>query len=100
MACGTPVIGSNVGGIKYSVAHAITGYLVPPNDPDAIGRRLAQLYLHPRKLARMRKAAVRRANELFTWEHVAEQIGAVLERIARRPTVLPAAIPDSLGVPS
>src|SRR5690606_16909161 len=33
MACGTPVIGSNVGGIKYSVADGKTGFLVEPKKP-------------------------------------------------------------------
>ena len=41
MACGTPVIGSNVGGIKFSVADGETGYLVPPNDPAALAERIA-----------------------------------------------------------
>ena len=36
MACGTPVIGSNVGGIKYSVIDGKTGFLVPPHDPVAL----------------------------------------------------------------
>ncbi|MFN3403070.1 MAG: glycosyltransferase [Cytophagaceae bacterium] len=36
MACGTPVIGSNVGGIKYSVEHGRTGFLVPPDDPEIL----------------------------------------------------------------
>jgi Glycosyltransferase len=30
MACGTPVIGSNVGGIKFTVRDSETGYVVPP----------------------------------------------------------------------
>src|SRR5690606_23707898 len=40
MACGTPVIGSNVGGIKYSIEDGKTGFLVPPNDAEALARRL------------------------------------------------------------
>ena len=35
MACGTPVIGSNVGGVKFTVRDGETGYLVPPNDPGS-----------------------------------------------------------------
>ncbi len=32
MACGIPVIGSDVGGIKFSVCDGTTGYLIPPHD--------------------------------------------------------------------
>src|SRR5207248_795288 len=48
MACGTPVIGSNVGGIKFTVRDGETGYLIPPNDPVALAERLAYLYEHPK----------------------------------------------------
>ncbi len=47
MACGTPVIGSAVGGIKYSVVDGQTGFLVPPNDPDILAKKLAQLFSQP-----------------------------------------------------
>lgn len=41
MACALPVIGANVGGIKYSVQDGRTGFLVPPEDPVALADRLA-----------------------------------------------------------
>ena len=47
MACGNPVIGSRVGGIKFSVREGQNGYLVPPNDPEALAERIAHLYRNP-----------------------------------------------------
>ena len=35
MACGTPVIGSRVGGIAFTIADGETGFLVPPRDPGS-----------------------------------------------------------------
>jgi phosphoheptose isomerase len=75
MACGTPVIGSNVGGIKFSVADGETGYLVPPKQPDAIADRLSHWYDHPTLLETLSRQAVRRANEQFTWQNVADAVG-------------------------
>jgi glycosyltransferase involved in cell wall biosynthesis len=71
MACGTPVIGANVGGIKYTVLDGVTGYLVPPKDPVALAARLADLLSDPDRRARFSRQALRRANELFTWQQVA-----------------------------
>ena len=70
MACGVPVIGSDVGGIKYSVRDGETGYLVPPRDPVALADRVAQLISSPAVAARLREAAIHRANAEFTWERV------------------------------
>jgi D-inositol-3-phosphate glycosyltransferase len=81
MACGTPVIGSNVGGIKFTVRDGEAGYLVPPGDPDAIAERIAHLYKHPRLLNVLRRQAIRRANDLFTWKRVADGCAALYESI-------------------
>lgn len=96
MACGTPVIGSNVGGLKYTVRHCRTGFLVPPNDPSAIGMRLAQLYRRPRLLDRMRRAAIQRANRLFTWERVTHELANVLEQVLVRQPVVSSLTPRAL----
>src|SRR3954470_4437035 len=60
MACGTPVIGSDVGGIKYSVVDGETGYLVPPRDPDALGARLADLFQERARLNQFARNGIRR----------------------------------------
>jgi glycosyltransferase involved in cell wall biosynthesis len=81
MACGTPVIGSKVGGIKFSVADGQTGLLVPPKDPDALARKISGLLRSPALLREMSHNAIRRVNKLFTWELVAADMQTVYERI-------------------
>jgi D-inositol-3-phosphate glycosyltransferase len=81
MACGTPVLGANVGGIKFTVRDAETGYLVPPNDPVALAERAAHLFRNPKLLAVLGRQAIRRVNDLFTWERVAEAMTAIYEEV-------------------
>jgi glycosyltransferase involved in cell wall biosynthesis len=81
MACGTPVIGSEVGGIKYSVVDGVTGRLVPANDPDALADAVADLYRHPNELKEMGRNAIRRVNRCFTWSSVATSIASLYARI-------------------
>jgi D-inositol-3-phosphate glycosyltransferase len=81
MACGTPVIGSNVGGIKFSVRDAETGYLVPARDPGALAERIAHLYAHPKLLETFSEQAKARANDLFTWARSARAIAGVYEDV-------------------
>lgn len=81
MACGTPVIGSNVGGIKYTVEDGKCGFLVPPNDPDRLAIKIYEL-LHDEKLrTKMRDCALRRVNAHFTWSKITEMVAALYERV-------------------
>jgi D-inositol-3-phosphate glycosyltransferase len=87
MACGTPVVGSNVGGVKFTVRDGETGYLVPAKDPAALAERIADLYQNPRLLGVLSRQAVRRANDLFTWQRIAGAMSALYEAVlaARQP---------------
>lgn len=93
MACGTPVIGSNVGGIKYTVMDQRTGLLVPPRDPDALGAALARLYREPELRSQMSRMAIRRANAVFTWNRVASAIAAIYEDVLQTNEVCGSARP-------
>ncbi len=71
MACGTPVIGANVGGIKYSIADGKTGFLVPPNNPEALAEKIEQALSCEDTLSLMSRNCVHRVNNLFTWKRAA-----------------------------
>ncbi|EOR92953.1 Glycosyl transferase, group 1 [Arcticibacter svalbardensis MN12-7] len=74
MACGTPVIGSNVGGIKYSVEDGKTGFLVPPDKPEELAIKIKWL-LSDRDLMRtMKLNSIHRVNAMFTWKNVSDLV--------------------------
>ncbi|OLL27558.1 glycosyl transferase family 1 [Burkholderia sp. SRS-W-2-2016] len=83
MACATPVIGADVGGIRYTVADGLTGFLVPPRDPHLLAARLQQLRRDPVLAARMGEAGLERARALFTWRGVGASLAQLYARVAR-----------------
>ncbi|MCW7536310.1 glycosyltransferase family 1 protein [Aquabacterium sp. A7-Y] len=93
MACGTPVVGSEVGGIQYTVMQGVTGYLVPAQDPAALAERLSHLHANPTLARALGRAGIRRARSLFTWDRVAMQLGAAFSTLhataARSAVVVP-----------
>ena len=92
MACGCPVIGSDTGGIKFSVVDSVTGFLVPPNDPVSLAERLALLQRNPQLSQSMGRAGLRRVRAAFTWKQVAAQLldtyNAVLRERAETPLMM------------
>lgn len=77
MACGTPVIASSVGGLKFSVIDGKTGSLVPPAQPSELATRIDELYRNHalrRDYARQGRA---RAYECFPWSLLIPQIESV-----------------------
>ncbi|MFM0717612.1 glycosyltransferase family 1 protein [Paraburkholderia strydomiana] len=90
MACGTPVIGADVGGIRYSVADGVTGFLVPPRDPVMLAVRLDQLRRDPALARRMGEAGLARAHAKFTWRGVGESLAQIYARVAHAAPAAPA----------
>jgi len=81
MACGTPVIGADVGGIKYTVSDGRTGLLVPPNEPVMLKDRI-QLLLENESLREyMGLQAQQHVLERFTWQKVAMKVSALYQRV-------------------
>ena len=72
MAAGRPVVGSRVGGLAEAVAHGETGLLVPPADPVALARALAQLAGDADLRARLGAAGRARVAARYTSARMAE----------------------------
>jgi alpha-maltose-1-phosphate synthase len=70
MACGAATVATNVASLPEVVDDGVTGFLVPPNAPAALGARLAWLRDHPDDARRMGEAGRRRVLERFTWDAV------------------------------
>ena len=81
MACGTPVIGSAVGGIKQTVLDGETGFLIPPNDPPALAAKLAAILYSKKLRTVMSEEAVRHVQENYTWLEVAQQTANLYELV-------------------
>ena len=79
MACETPAICTSVASLPEVVDDGVTGFVVPPNDPAALGDRLAQLRRDPGRAAAMGKAARARVRERFTWDRVVQRCLAAYE---------------------
>jgi D-inositol-3-phosphate glycosyltransferase len=73
MACGTPVVASQVGGLAYLVQDGITGYTVPVDDPQALADRLMQLLSNPALRQSMAEQAVQYARG-YAWEVIAQKL--------------------------
>jgi len=81
MACGTPVVATNVGGIPEVVVDGITGFLVPPARPEEVALKVTQL-LHNEPLRRqMGEAGRERAERHFSVQHHAQQTLALYDSL-------------------
>jgi len=67
-ACGKPVIGSRVGGIKYVIRDGETGLLVPPGDPEALADAIRRLIEDPEKAEVMGQNGRKMVEKNYTWE--------------------------------
>lgn len=77
MACGTPALCTDVASLPEVVEHEVTGFVVRPNDPEAICARLQWLRNHPQGAATMGDAARQRVERCFKWDAVVERCLAI-----------------------
>jgi D-inositol-3-phosphate glycosyltransferase len=73
MACGKPVVASQVGGLAYLIQDGVTGFTVPVDDPQELASRLMILINDEELRQRMGAQAASFASQ-YSWEKIALRI--------------------------
>ena len=74
MASGTPVVASNVGGLKYTVVDRETGLLAPPQDEQVFASAIDQILSNPDWCRQLGENAKERVKSKFSWDGVVSQL--------------------------
>lgn len=82
MACATPVVGSNRGGIPQVLGDA--GRLVDPENTVAFAAALSDLLTRPEYCRQLGLAGYERCQKLFDWRVIAESWMTLLDRVRRQ----------------
>ncbi|HXF84297.1 MAG TPA: glycosyltransferase [Anaerolineales bacterium] len=82
MACGTPVIASEVGGLAYLVRNGETGFTIPDQEPETLCEKISWLLNDSSLRETMSRRAVEYAQN-YAWEKIAKQIVEVYEELAK-----------------
>jgi len=91
MACGKAVVGTSAGGIPEIVEDGVTGFIVPPRDPQALAAAITRLLADEQLRARMGVAGLARVRERFTVDRMIEGTLRVYERVLAQSTSGPRA---------
>lgn len=70
LACGTPVVGTDIPALAEVIVEGRDGFLVPPRDPARLSEAMDRLLAQPL----MREPIARAARERFGWRSVSDRI--------------------------
>lgn len=82
-ACGTPVIGTTVGGIPYAIKNGETGILVPPKDPKELASAILKIVTDKNLSKEMGKKGYERILKGFTWKISTDKTFKILNDVIK-----------------
>ncbi|MAL65590.1 MAG: D-inositol-3-phosphate glycosyltransferase [Acidimicrobiaceae bacterium] len=82
-ACGTPVVASDVGGLRTLVDHGRTGLRVPGRDPDDFAEAVERIIGDPTFAERLSERAAEAATA-YTWTSMAARLRRVYADLSER----------------
>jgi glycosyltransferase involved in cell wall biosynthesis len=81
MACNTPVVASDVGGLQFTVVSEETGLLAPAKDAESFAKAIDRILANPQWRDHLGSNARRRVEKKFSWRGVAFQLGALYTQL-------------------
>ncbi len=84
MACGTPVVASDVGGLSFIVRDGETGFLVPEGDSEQFAQRILTLLRNREQRDRMGAHATLVAQD-YAWSMIANKIVDLYREVINEP---------------
>ncbi|WGV27981.1 glycosyltransferase family 4 protein [Halotia branconii] len=92
MASNTPVVASDVGGLRFTVVPEETGLLAPPQDVTAFTSAIDRILLNPEWRDKLGKAGRKRVETNFSWDGVANQLSELYTQFLEQPVAKKAAL--------
>lgn len=83
MACGTPVIGSRVGGIQFTVKNKKTGFLVPARRHRALANKILLLLNQPDLQKKMGKESVLHVRKNFNNNILSRETNKLIKKLIK-----------------
>ena len=80
MACGAPVVGSNVGGIPDVIIPEV-GFLAEPKNSEDLAEKIVTMLSDPEVRKKMSQAGIRWAQEHFSWQSVSRKYMEIYNEI-------------------
>ena len=81
MACRTPVVASDVGGLKFTVVPEVNGLLVPPQDETAFAKAIDRILSDPTLRDNLGQTARQRVEIVLSWDSVASQLSCLYNKL-------------------
>jgi glycosyltransferase involved in cell wall biosynthesis len=85
MALGVPVVAAEVGGLAEVIEHLVTGWLVPPEDPQALARTLREVLFNKRQSCYVGQNARQRIIESYSVEVMVQKTLNVYSEVLNQP---------------
>ena len=76
-----PVVATSVGSIPEIVDDGITGYVVPPKDPNSLAENIIKILSNKNLRKQMGENAYRKMNKELSWDAIAEKTIKIYEEV-------------------